>query len=115
MSTNVTIDCTMTLMAAIKAARKHVSISGSRASWHVYGPYRSSDPSGPSTEITCDSYTKARTRRTAWRAAIALALMGKLTEETEFEVEQLMYSDPLAPHDLASVVRLAAKASPEVR
>lgn len=73
--------------AAIREASKHVSISGRGTSWHIYGPYRASEPSGPSTEHHADSYTKAVRIRAAWRAEIALHYMGALTEDASYAVD----------------------------
>ena len=64
--------------AAIRAAQKHVSAPiGSRTSWTVVGPYRSTEPSGPSTDAHFDSYAKAVNARSTWVAKIAVTLMGK--------------------------------------
>lgn len=74
---------------AIRAARTFVSAPHRRSStdYVVYGPYRSSDPHGPSTEHQSDSYPRARAARSRWVARIALHLMGQLTEDARFAVE----------------------------
>lgn len=81
----------MSKTAAIREASKYCSISGRGTSWTVYGPYRSSQPDGPSTESNADSYTKALLIRSAWRARIALHFMGRLDEDTKFAVEEAAY------------------------
>jgi hypothetical protein len=67
---------TMSKTAALKEARRLVSISGSGTSWQIYGPYRLTDLDGPSTSVSADSYWNARRRRGAWVADIAATLMG---------------------------------------
>lgn len=64
--------------AAIKAARGYVSHPHrrSRTDYVVYGPYYTDGPDGPSTEMTADSYPKARAMRSRKVATIALHLMG---------------------------------------
>lgn len=80
----------MSKTAAIREATGYVSIAGSGTSYHVYGPYDSGNPRGPSTEVTADSYSKALRIRTAWRARIALALMGRLDADTRYDVDDAM-------------------------
>lgn len=87
--------------AAIKKASTVVSIWGSGTSWTVCGPYYDADLSGPSTERHVNSYTKARIARTAWRASIALALMGI----NSTDVYAAVYD---AAHDGSGPVTLAA-------
>ena len=99
---------TMTQKAAIALARTHVSIGGSGTSWTIYSPYDSRDPSGPSTESHADSYLKARLKATSRKAGIALALLGRLDDESSFEVEHEM-NEPWGEHDLARLVALAAR------
>jgi hypothetical protein len=72
-----------TKTAAIAKAAKAVSIWGSGTSWTVCGPYSYSNVDGPCTETNCTSYQAARGRAAAWRARVALSLMGKLTDEAE--------------------------------
>ena len=87
--------------AAIKKASTVVSIWGSGTSWTVCGPYYATDLSGPSTERNEVSYTKARLTRTAWRASIALALMGI----NSTDVDAAVY---YAAHDGSGPVTVAA-------
>lgn len=101
---------TMSKTAAIREAMGHVSICGSGTSYHVYGPYRASEPRGPSTEITADSYPKALRARCGWRAQIALALMGRLDENTSFAVEDAIH-DVYADHSVRSIVTQALAAA----
>jgi hypothetical protein len=67
---------TMSKTAALKVARSAVSFHGSGTSWTIYGPYRATDLSGPSTSVSATDYWKARARRAAWVAEIAATLMG---------------------------------------
>jgi len=48
----------------------------SSSSYILYGPYHDDDPTGPTTELNCDSYRKALQRRTEWVASIVLNLLG---------------------------------------
>jgi hypothetical protein len=80
----------LTKSAAIRKATGYVSIAGRGTSYHVYGPYDSGNPRGASTDRTADSYKKARRIRTAWRAKIALALMGRLDADTVYAVDDAM-------------------------
>ena len=73
--------------AAIRESAKAISISGRGTSWQVYGPYKFTNPSGPSTTINADSYTKARRIATQWRAKVALVMMGVWCEEVMLAVE----------------------------
>jgi hypothetical protein len=73
--------------AAITQAAKTVSIWGRGTSWTVCGPYRYEKPSGPCTESQCDSREKAMRRAAAWKACVALSLMGKLTEDAHYAVD----------------------------
>lgn len=78
---------TMSKTAAIREAAEHVSIWGKGTSWTVCGPYRYADLRGPSTEVSADSYAKAAWVRTKWRARIALTLMGQLTDDADWIIE----------------------------
>lgn len=80
----------MSKTAAIREATGYVSIAGSGTSYHIYGPYRCDNPRGPSTEATADSYSKALRIRTAWRAQIALAMMGRLNDDIGYDIEDAM-------------------------
>lgn len=73
--------------AAINQASKTVSIWGRGTSWTVCGPYSYDDPSGPCTESHCDSRAKAVRRAAAWKACVALSLMGHLTEDAHYAVD----------------------------
>lgn len=74
--------------AAIRESANAISISGRGTSWQVYGPYKVTNPSGPSTTINADSYTKARRIATKWRAKVALVLMGVWSDDVMFAVEE---------------------------
>ena len=73
--------------AAIRESANTTSISGRGTSWQVCGPHKFTNPSGPSTTINADSYTKARRIATQWRAKVALVLMGVWSEDVMFAVE----------------------------
>lgn len=69
---------TMSKTAAIAEARTCVSKPHRRSAtdYVVYAPYYDNKPSGPSTELQSDSYSKALARRTEKVAYVALAAMG---------------------------------------
>lgn len=98
---------TISKTAAIREARRAVGqpIRVSSTSYVVYGPYRRNEPSGPSTEHNYDSYTKAALGRAVWVAEVALALMGRLTDDASYAIDCAEY-DPYAPHDVASLVAI---------
>ena len=73
--------------AAIRLAGRYVSISGSKTSWTVYGPWKDDDVHGPSTAINADSYYHARDIAVLKKARIALALMGRLTDDMRTAVD----------------------------
>lgn len=98
----------MSKTAAIREASAYVAIVGSGTSWEVYGPYRLSDLTGPTTSVGWDSYQKARLCRTKWRAEIALSLMGRLDDETRFGAEAEA-SDPYGDHTVRGMVDGAIK------
>lgn len=91
--------------AAIREARGYVTIAkSSPTSYHVFGPYRVNDLSGPSTELTVNSRQKAVAEQAAWRAQIALQLMGRLTDAAYSEIERCAHH-PYEPHDLPGLVQ----------
>lgn len=92
---------TMSKTAAIRTASQSVSISGRKTSWTVYGPYHDDQPSGPSTEISADSYNKAVAIAACKKARIALALMGRLNDDTKTAVEWAHYN---GDNDMRSLV-----------
>lgn len=77
----------MTKTAAIAEARTCVSKPHRRSAtdYVIYAPYYDDKPSGPSTELQADSYTKALARRTEKVAYIALAIMGVDTGRIHLE------------------------------
>ena len=81
----------MSKSAAIREAAKHVSVHGQRTSWQIIGPYRDNELSGPSTEVTADSWFKARNRAAVWKARIALILMGHDDNDYTFAVDHEHY------------------------
>lgn len=78
--------------AAIKASANTASISGTGTSWQIYGPYRVTEPKGPSTTQNADSYAKAKRIATQWRSEVALVLMGCWDTEAAAAVD-------MAAHD----------------
>lgn len=99
------MDAIYSKSSAIRAARSYVGrpIRVSSTSYQVYGPYRASEPNGPSTQHDYDSYPKALAGRTVWVARVALALMGRLTEDAHMAVEWAAYErrgDPLTVESL---------------
>lgn len=73
--------------AAIAQATRCVDMWGSGTSWTINGPYHDDDPSGPSTDVTADSYHKARIIRARWTARVAVALMD-LPSDPELDIER---------------------------
>lgn len=100
----------MSKSAAIREAASYVSIGGGGTSWRVYGPYRYDQPTGPSTEISCDSYRKARACAATKKAAIALHLMGRLTPEAKMEIECAAYGTFPAITQTRRLVEIGLKA-----
>lgn len=108
-----TMTATLSKTAAIREASTHCSISGRGTSWTIYGPYSSSNPSGPSTESHADSYPKALKIRAAWRARIALHLMGRLNDDTRFAVEEAAYGGSQSVSNVRDLVDAGLKAVAE--
>jgi hypothetical protein len=96
--------------AAIKSASTSVSIHGSGTSWTVIGPYHSSEPKGPYTEVQYTSYTKALRAAASWKACVACALMGIFTEDTMYLIDRAAHEDGIANvRDLVEIALKAAK------
>lgn len=74
--------------AAIREASRYCSIYGSGTSWTVTGPYQVSNPNGPYTESHTNSYEKARSIRTKWRAELALHFMDQDSRIANVELDQ---------------------------
>ena len=104
---------TLSKTAAIREARRAVGrpIRVSSTSYQVYGPYRASEPEGPSTQQSYDSYPKAALGRAVWVAEVALAMMGRLTDEAHWAIEESAQDHYHSAHDVASLVEagLAAR------
>ena len=77
---------------AIRQASTYVSISGRGTSWTIYAPYRDTEPDGPRTEISCDSFWKAKAQAAAIKAHIALALMARHTDDADTAIEWAHYN-----------------------
>ena len=75
---------TISKTAAIKEARKHVSIQGGSTSWTIVHPWDELD--GPTTETTAVSYFEAQARARSIKVSLALQLMGKLDEHAEYAI-----------------------------
>ena len=74
--------------AAIRETANAISITGRGTSWQVIGPHNFDNMRSPSTTINTTSYTKARTVATKWRAQIALHMMGLLSDNVIWAVEE---------------------------
>jgi hypothetical protein len=85
-------------------------ISGRGTSWQVHGPYRITQPAGPSTTINADSYPNARRIATQWRAEVALYLMGAWSDDVRNAVES-HGCDYYADHTLAGFIVAGLKAA----
>ena len=72
---------------ALRRASRAVSIWGRGTSWTISCPWDYADVSGPSTELNCDSYAKARRAAARIRAGIALALMGRYTDDSAYALD----------------------------
>lgn len=72
----------MSKSVAIREARSLVSRPHryGPTDYVVYGPYRASEPYGPTTTAQRDSHPAAMRVRTCWIAEIALSMLGKLDE-----------------------------------
>lgn len=95
---------TLSKTAALSKARLAVGLPHGRAtSWRVVGPYRSSEPGGPSTVANFDSYTKASIARARWVAQVTFALMGRddLIEQVDLDEYDVWRSDK---NDATSIV-----------
>ena len=79
----------MSKSAAIRETANTISITRrGGTSWEVLGPHSVEHLCGPSTVISATSYIKARTVATKWRAQIALHMMGLLSEDVIWAVEE---------------------------
>lgn len=82
---------------------------GNRTSWQVSGPYYYDQPSGPCTSSNHDSYAKALRAAAAWKAEIAITLLGG-GEDQCYVVEKAFFANPWeAAPDWRDVVRTALK------
>ena len=100
--------------AAIRESQGVGGISGRGTSWQIYGPYRITEPNGPSTTAHADSYRKARMIATKWRAEVALYLMGCWNEDVDYAVDN-HGQDPWADHSLQAFIAAGLKAAAESR
>lgn len=98
--------------AALREASRYTNIYGRGTSWTVTGPYRCSEPAGPGTSHSCDSYTKAVAARAGWTAGVALCLMGRpdLLQALEMDEENLWRNGDNSAR--ARVARVLAAAQP---
>lgn len=97
--------------AALREAARTTSIYGQGTSWTVTGPYRSSEPDGPATSHSCDSYPKAVAARAGWTSAVALCLMGRpdLLPALEMDEETLWRNGDNSARARVSRVLAAAR------
>mgnify|MGYP000846155824 FL=1 len=93
--------------AAIREARRHVSIQGSGTSWQIISPFCTDNLSGPSTSTTATSYFEAQARARSIKARIALTLMGRFDENADYAI----YNDGYGPMTLPDLVEIGLKAS----
>ena len=62
--------------AAIREARRHISIGAQGRGYVIYSPWRWDDPTGPNTASQEYTWSKARAECTRMQAQFALGLMG---------------------------------------
>ena len=93
--------------AAIREARRHVSIQGSGTSWQIISPFCADNLSGPSTSATATSYFEAQARARGIKARIALTLMGRFDENADYAI----YNDGYGPMTLPDLIEIGLKAS----
>jgi len=77
----------MSKTEALKRASRAVSMWGQGTNWTICCPWDRADVGGPSTTINCDSYAKARHAAARIRAGIALALMGRYTDDCAYALD----------------------------
>lgn len=93
--------------AAIRKARRHVSIQGSGTSWQIISPFDSKNLTGPSTSTSATSYFEAQARARSIKARIALTLMGRFDENADYAI----YNDGYGPMTLPDLVDVGLQAS----
>ena len=93
--------------AAIKEARGYVSIHGSGTSWSICGPYRTSDPDGPYTEVHTCGYSEAVQIRKIWTVELALWYMGKDTEDVTYKIRR---ANEDCPCSISKLIDIALQA-----
>lgn len=98
--------------AAIREARRHVSapVRQSPTSYVVYAPYRATQPTGARTELVADSRPKIVARRAEAVARVALALMGRLSDDAEYAIERVL-DDIYADHSAEALIAAGLAAS----
>ena len=96
---------TVSKSAAIRKARLAVGqpIRASSTCYFVLGPHRVAEPDAPTTQTDYDSLKKARLARAAWVAYVALAIMGRLTEDARYAIDRAEI-DPYVAHDVEALV-----------
>ena len=73
---------------ALAIASRAVSLWGRGTRWTVSHPWDRTDPAGPSTTYSCNSYAQARLSAARTRARVALALLGQYNHDTECTLSQ---------------------------
>ena len=102
---------TLSLTAAIRESARCVSILRSGFGWTITGPWDIRKPHGACTESQRSfSYSRARTAAAAWRAEVALSLMGRLNDDARAAIE-LAAHDPWADRTTRALVRAGLKAA----
>lgn len=96
----------MSKTAAIDMATRRVQIQRFGSGWQVIGPYRYSQPSGPTTSVNVDSYEKARTRRAKWAANVAILAMG-LPADSADDIEAYFHGYCGGGNDMRGAVEYA--------
>lgn len=77
---------TFSKTAAIRKARRHVSIHGRGTSWQIISPFYADNLAGPTTTASASSYFEAQARARSIKARIALSLMGRFDEHADYAI-----------------------------
>ena len=77
---------TISKTAAIREARRHVSIQGRGTSWQIISPFYADNLSGPSSTTRAPSYFETLARARRLKACIALTLMGRFDEHADYAI-----------------------------
>lgn len=72
--------------AAIRQARRNVSIHGRGTSWQIISPFYADNLAGPTTTTIATSYFEAQARARSIKARIALTFMGCFNEDADYAI-----------------------------